>query len=193
MLRMLIVAVWCASSGPIVLAGECNRFENTRDTIILVGYLKSDRASLDPNCVWVVMNHLGERKGDLDIARTLVEFLDYDASERPTRQRPIVTSRQMKYPAVSALFSIGEVVEPLLIEVLLRSTSSTQARSNAVLTLISLHRTDVSKSMEILRRAYWSIEEQSVAKKVLDAALNGARACGELRSQCESTILRRPR
>src|SRR5262249_30088017 len=82
---------------------DCKRLRTEDSSKTMLDYLKHDRTLLERDCVFVAMSRLGRMKGDITSARIVAEFLDYDASERPTKERAVVAARQDRFPAISTL------------------------------------------------------------------------------------------
>lgn len=172
---------------------ECKEIAAKESKRKLIDYLLKDRSHLSLDCVWKTVRQADTIAGDLDVARAFVRLLDYTGLETAIAQRPLVTNRQLLYPAMGGLMIVGKSAEPLLLEALTEPEISDVARKNAAIMVFLLNRHSIMTGAKHLASAYWSVTDQGVAKRVLDAVIEATKACGtELRVACQAEIFRKP-
>jgi len=116
----------------------------------------------------------------IEAIKTLVTYLDYRSPDDLKGARQMVVGRNVDpYPASTALFMTGKPAVPDLIEAIAGSATSGTARSNAVLTVSTIYREDISEAVRVFKRAAKAREstDWEGSQRLIDAAWKTAGVC----------------
>ncbi len=174
--RALILAI--ASQGILATAQDCTKLSSsTKDE--LQQFLQTTPSNEDLSCTISAIRKLGEHRVT-GAAGTLSKYLDLEqplteGEKMGVFHHPRTITRA--YPAVNALFEIGEPALPTLLDVLKSNDpAGNLRRSNAIRTIMIFLVTGPS-SVKLIRDAGRSESDPGMASSLQRAAEEAAQVC----------------
>jgi len=160
-------------------------------------YLKGQRAGSDRSCLIYAIKQLGS-DGYEPAIKTLIAYLDLREPDPPnygTQDKPFTPRhgqpRGGPYPAVAALFQIGKVAVPQLVEAIADSSLSELVRGNAGDALLAIYRADPIAGITAMVTAAHAMADPAAANRVMDEARRQASLClPQDRNECENATLK---
>lgn len=127
-----------------------------------------EKVRASSSCLIAAMFNLGRAKDPAAIP-ILVKWLTWEHKERNTYRLGTLSS---KYPAIGALYDIGEPTIPALLEVIGARSPSDVVSQNALFVLMSIHRNKPQEGIKRLREA--SLKRSAKEKVNMEQAANDA-------------------
>src|SRR5215813_8847517 len=104
----------------------------------LVQFLQTQARTADPECVTRAIRRLGESRSTLGAA-VLVDLLDFRRPDSEAEKMRIFDMHD-RFPAIPALFGVGNSAVPALLEKLKTGKASQMARSNGIRAMVLINR-----------------------------------------------------
>ena len=151
----------------------------------LVQFLEMQARTADPECVTRAIGRLGEFRSPLGTA-VLVDLLDF---RRPDSEVERLHAFDMhdRFPAVPALFGVGNPAVPALLLKLENVKTSPTARSNGIRAIAFIYRESPPEAVKIMKKAASTAKDQGDAVRLESSAKDAVAFCSEKwRAQCEN-------
>jgi hypothetical protein len=186
-----LTGLWLGVSSPAVAEIRCGELEGAKPPAQLE-FLQRERAALSAECIAYATFQVGFSEYAAAI-KTLVTYLDYRSPDDLRGARQMVMGRNVDpYPATSALFMIGKPAVPDLIGAISGSATSDTARNNAIWTIFTIYRANVSEAVRVLKRSARAMEstDWEGSQRLIDAASKAAGWCsiGEMSVACMAEL-----
>jgi len=165
---------------------ECARVAGL-EADALISYLKSVTAGTDPECISQAVTKLGALRAVRGVD-ALVDFLDFQRPQSE-REKYHVADMHDKYPAVSAIMSVGLPAVPPLVAKLGGGQMSQIARYNGLRTLGFIYRDNPTEAIRALKLAAAKAEKPDEAYRLNSCAKDLVPFCADSwRGRCESAL-----
>jgi hypothetical protein len=152
----------------------------------LVQFLQTQARHADPDCVARAIVRLGDFRAPSGV-EALVDLLDFQRPESP-REKAHLFDMHDKFPAVSALLSVGMPAVPVLIARLQSGQLTDIARSNGVHAVALIYRDNPPRAIAF-RKAAASAKSQEEAARLESCARDAIRFCSKTwHSRCEAAL-----
>jgi hypothetical protein len=184
--KLIGIALFVTLTFPLVSGVDCQMVAAS-SAIQLVDFLKRDARRSDPDCVSQAIVRLGGLR-DPTGTDALISLLDF---RRPLSEREKVGVGDMhdRYPAVSALFSIGERVVPALVQSIRLGHLNEVATKNAIDGIVLIYREDPPRAVAMLRKSASETKVEDEAARLNAAAKDAVNFCGSTwKDRCESAL-----
>jgi len=147
-------------------------------------FLRQQAATRSSRCISSVIKHLGNAC-DTQAVDILAQYLDYvDPATLPGPDGG--ADVRPSYPAVSALFQIGESATGRLLATI-QTSESQKIRENAAKAYMYIYRDDLAKGIRLLRKEQLRSKDSSSRRKLSDALRMLANACeGRTRQEAQA-------
>jgi HEAT repeat protein len=168
---------------------ECNNIAALQHNQ-LVDYLKNEARTADPQCVTNAIYRLGDTKSKRSEAvAVLVKLLDFKRPPTAPEKLHIHTNHDW-YPAVDALYQMGESAVQPIIDRLAKSDEDSIVRKNGVRALFFLYSSKLPTAVSLLMRASRAAENQAEAIALESAAKDELQYCTRVNGKavCEAAL-----
>lgn len=173
---------------------ECPKVSNSTTPDELANYLNSSVQSADSQCVTEMIHELSyvrDHATPFQI-QTLINLLDFQRPETDLERMHIWSSSNGdQFPAVDALFRIGQTAVPQLIKSLGTGLMTVPARQNAVRTLIYIYRKNPPDAVKAIAEAAKKSSKTQEATQLESSAKDAATFCEkffEQKNQCDEPL-----
>jgi hypothetical protein len=168
----------------LAAAGKCSELETAKAEVQLA-YLQRDRASLEADCVFYAIVHVGVNPSPEGI-KTLITYLDYQYPD-PKSPYGFVRMSMYPFPAVVELAGMGTLVVPAVLEAIANPATPLLARNGAIHVIFLMNAQDMPEAVRVLKRASKAKEstDWNASQQLFDAARKAAEWCkGKMASAC---------
>jgi hypothetical protein len=153
----------------------------------LISFLQTEEGRADPDCVSRVIVRLGDLRAPSG-AEVLVELLDFQRPESALEKAHLFDMHD-KFPAVSALLSIGGPAVPALIAGLRSGHVTEVARSNGIHAIALIYRDDPPQAIRVFMKAAASAKNQEEAVRLESCARDALKFCSKSsHDRCEAAL-----
>jgi hypothetical protein len=171
-------------AGSAAAAGKCSELETAKPEVQLA-YLQRDRASLEADCVFYAIVHVGVNPSAEGIT-TLITYLDYQYPD-PKSPYGFARTSMFPFPAVPELAGMGAMVVPAVVEAIANPATPLLVRNGAIDVIFVMNSRDRPEAVRVLKRASKTKEstDWEASQRLFDAARKAAEWCrGEMARAC---------
>ncbi len=171
-------------AGAAVAAGKCSELETAKPEALLT-YLQRDRGSLEADCVFYAIVHVGVNPSAEGI-KTLITYLDYQYPD-PKSPYGFARTSMFPFPAVPELAGMGAMVVPAVVEAIANPATPLLVRNGAIDVIFVMNSRDRPEAVRVLKRASKTKEstDWEASQRLFDAARKAAEWCrGEMARAC---------
>jgi hypothetical protein len=163
-------------AGAAVAAGKCSELETAKPEALLT-YLQRDRGSLEADCVFYAIVHVGVNPSAEGI-KTLITYLDYQYPD-PKSPYGFARTSMFPFPAVQELLGMGTLVVPDVVEAIANPATTPLARNGATHVIFLMNAKDLPEAVRVLKRASKAKEstDWEASQRLFDAARKAAEWC----------------
>jgi hypothetical protein len=187
-LTQLVTLSCVAALRCLYAADGCLSLEG-KDAAAHLEYLRGDRSKLEAACIAAAMEYVSAKHYS-PAAPVLIQYLDYHEPGNPGRsgKRAIIV---YAYPAVSALWSLGKPIVPLLAAAVADEKVAELVRQNAAETIFLIYGADNPEGITVMVRAAHAQSDPIAALRLMDQARRLASRClPASRNDCENEVLK---
>jgi hypothetical protein len=182
---MSLVGLWLVSAPAI--AEKCAALEGATP-LAQLDYLQRDRASLEADCVFYAIVHVGVNPSPEGI-KMLITYLDY---QYPDPKSPYGFVRSMfPLPAVPELAGMGTMVVPAVLEAIANPATPLLARNGAIHVIFLMNSPKWPEAVRVLKRVSKAREstDWEASQRLFDAARKAAEWCrGDMANACRDAF-----
>lgn len=151
----------------------------------LIQFLKAHGRNADPDCVSQAITRLGGFRTPSG-ADVLLDLLDFQRPESEGEKLHLFDAHD-KFPAVTALFSIGFPAVPALLSKLQSGEGNELVRSNGIRALVTIYRDNPPDAIAALMKAAAAAKTETEAVRLESCAKEGVSFCGKTwKDRCEA-------
>jgi hypothetical protein len=186
-LVIILAGLWLGVSTPVI-AGKCAELESAKPQAQLE-YLQRDRASLEADCVFYAIVHVGVNPSPEGI-KTLITYLDYQYPD-PKSHYGFGRTSMFPFPAVPELAGMGTMVVPAVLEAIANPATPLLARNGAIDVIFLMNSPKWPEAVRVLKRASKAREstDWEASQRLFDAARKAADWCrGNMANACRDAF-----
>jgi hypothetical protein len=191
--RLLTISILLVSVGSAVVSNgqECATLNEAsiKDADKYIQTLDHSKVSAD--CIAAAFNVIAAAPAQQAVP-VLIKYLDYKRPLNEGERNGIFmhgNGPEVLYPAVDALFHVGDVAEPAIIRLIAERTLARVRLRNALYTLVLIHHGDTVSVIQELSRARTGSNSLSERQRLQSAAHEAVQWCDERwKDKCEDAL-----